>query len=96
MPAYRKTYIWVNIRCGVRPALNSNHEAELTESAKQVAADQSIASVSLNPLLSFPLKWHSIWTAPIPNFIAAYHQVDNDDDLVYLLSFQSIAETREA
>lgn len=96
MPAHRKTYIWVNIRCGMRPALDPNHEEELRESAKQLAADQSIASVSLNPLMPFPLKWHSVWTASVPGFIAEYHQVENDDDLVYLLSFQSLVEKREA
>lgn len=93
---HRKTYIWVNIRCGIRPALDPNHEEEMKESAKQLAADQSVASVSLNPLMSFPLKWHSVWTAPVPAFIAEYHQVENDDDRVYLLSFQSIVEKREA
>ncbi len=80
----------------MRPALDANHEEELRESAKQLAADQSIASVSVNPLMAFPVRWHSVWTAAVPDFIQQYHQVENDDDLVYLLSFQSIAENREA
>ncbi len=50
---------------------------------------------TVNPLMSFPLKWHSIWTAEVPNFIAEYHQVENDDDLVYLLSFQTRVRTKE-
>jgi hypothetical protein len=95
MRACRNAYHWVNIRCGMRPALDSNHEEELRETAKVFATEHKISSVMLNPLMPFPLKWHSMWTAAVPDFIAQYHQVENDDDFVYLLSFQNKEENCE-
>ena len=89
MHAHRNAYHWVNIRCGMRPVLNPNHEEELREIASEFAKQLKVSSVLLNPLMSFPLKWHSLWTAAVPAFIAQYHQVEDDDDFVYLLSFET-------
>jgi hypothetical protein len=86
------TYYWVNIRSGMRPSLSPNHEEELRMTAKKFADENPLTSSSLksvNPLMSFPLKWHSVWSASVPSVIAEYHQVENDDDFVYLLSFQT-------
>ena len=91
----RSSYYWANIRCGVRPVLNANHEEELKEAAKKFAEDNKISAVLVNPLMPLPLKWHSLWTAPVPDFIAQYHQVEHDDDFVYLLSFGTKGEQNE-
>ena len=64
--------------------------------AKFAEENPRLSLKTANPLMSFPLKWHSIWTASVPNFIAEYHQVENDDDLVYLLSFQTTGRKQEA
>ena len=37
----------------------------------------------------FPAQWHSFFTAQVPPHVAEYHQVENDDDYVYLLQMIS-------
>ena len=39
--------------------------------------------------MQFDASWHSYWTAQVPQLIAKYHQVENDDDFVYLLQMVS-------
>jgi hypothetical protein len=80
----------VSTRCGVRPALNPSHYEELKSTAEKFAVSHAMSSSAvLNPLFSFPFHWHSFWTAAVPDFIAEYHQVQNDDDFVYLLLFET-------
>jgi len=77
----------VNTRCSARNALDANHN-ELCLEALQADAAQR-ARAFLGPNMQFDAAWHSYWTAQVPQLIAKYHQVENDDDFVYLLQMVS-------
>ena len=85
MSALRKEYQWVNTRCCARNALDPNHN----EVCQEALGAEKASAAFLGPNMSFPLKWYSYWTAQVPPFIASYHQVENDDDFVYLLQMVS-------
>ena len=40
----------------------------------------------------FRARWHSFFTAQVPAYVAQYHQVEHDNDYVYLLQMTSSAD----
>jgi hypothetical protein len=43
----------------------------------------------------FPAHWHSFFSAQVPTWIAEYHQVEHDNDYVYLLQMTSGAKNHK-
>jgi hypothetical protein len=70
-----KKYHWVNTRCAARNSLDPEHAEVLMECTDRATV--------------FPACWHSFFTAQVPQFIAEYNQIENDNDRVYLLQMIS-------
>ncbi len=71
----------MNTRCAMRNSLDPEHSDVL------MAFDTHTTV--------FRARWHSFFTAQVPRWVAEYHQVENDNDYVYLLQMTSSAKNHQ-